>query len=72
MAIREYRFNGVNLTGDPVRGTVFAPSRRAARRRVDELSKNHRFRPDRLEQRRTYLYKVRTPEGEVAKGEPPV
>jgi type IV pilus assembly protein PilC len=69
MAIREYRFNGVNLTGDPVRGTVFAPSRRAARRRVDELSKNHRFRPDRLEQRRTYLYKVRTPEGEVAKGE---
>lgn len=69
MAVREYRFSGINVSGEPVRGTVFAPSRRAAKRRVDELSDEHKFRPDEVEKRQTYLYKVKTASGEVAKGE---
>jgi len=69
MAVREYRFSGVNTVGEPVRGTVFAPSKRAAHRRIDDLSKKHRFRTDEVERRRTYIYKVKTAAGEVAKGE---
>jgi len=69
MPVREYRFSGVNVVGDPVRGTVFAPSRRAAQRRIDDLSKKHEFNTDTVEQRRTYLYKVRTTAGNVVKGE---
>jgi len=69
MAVREYRFTGVNTAGEPVRGTVFASSKRAAHRRIDDLSEQHRFRTDEVERRRTYLYKVRTPEGKVARGQ---
>jgi type IV pilus assembly protein PilC len=69
MPVREYRFSGVNTIGEPVRGTVFAPSKRAANRRISDLSTKHKFRPDTVEQRRTYLYKVRTAAGAVVKGE---
>ena len=69
MAVREYRFSGVNVVGDPVRGTVFAPSKRAAQRRITDLSTKHEFTTDTVEQRRTYLYKVRTGAGTVVKGE---
>ena len=69
MSVREYRFSGVNVVGDPVRGTVFAPSKRAAQRRITDLSTKHEFTTDTVEQRRTYLYKVRTGAGTVVKGE---
>jgi len=69
MAVREYRFSGVNTMGEPVRGTVFAPNRRAASRRIDDLSEKHQFRTDEVEQRRTYMYKVRDATGSIARGE---
>jgi type IV pilus assembly protein PilC len=69
MPVREYRFTGTNVIGEPVRGTIFAPHKRAAERRIGELSESHHFEPEELERRRTYLYKVRHPSGEVAKGE---
>ena len=69
MAVREYRFSGVNTMGEPVRGTVFAPNRRAATQRIDDLSTKHQFRTDEVERRRTYLYKVRDAAGSIARGE---
>jgi type IV pilus assembly protein PilC len=69
MAVREYRFSGVNTLGEPVRGTVFAPNKRAANKRIEDLSSKHRFRTDEVEQRRTYVYKVRDAAGEIATGE---
>lgn len=69
MAVREYRFSGVNTMGEPVRGTVFAPNRRTATQRIDDLSEKHQFRTDEVEQRRTYLYKVRDASGSIARGE---
>ncbi len=69
MPVREYRFSGVNVIGDPVRGTVFAPNKRAAQRRITDLSQKHDFRTDTVEQRRTYLYKVRTTDGTTVRGE---
>jgi type IV pilus assembly protein PilC len=69
MPVREYRFSGVNTMGEPVRGTVFAPNRRAATQRIDDLSEKHQFRTDEVEQRRTYLYKVRDAAGSIARGE---
>ncbi len=69
MPVREYRFVGVAATGEQVRGNVFAPSRRAAQRRISVLSEKHSFEPDYLEERRAYLYKVRHPNGRVVHGE---
>lgn len=69
MPVREFRFSGVNTVGEPVRGTVFAPSRRSAQKRIDTLSQQHRFRTDLVEQRRTFLYKVRNAAGVIARGE---
>jgi len=69
MAIHEYRFSGVSMAGEPVRGTVFAPHQRAARRRVESLSEKHQFQPQQVEQRHTYLYKVKHPSGKVVKGQ---
>lgn len=67
--MREFRFSGVNLAGAAVRGTVFAPSRRAAQQRIADLAERHEFHPDQVEQRFTFLYKVRHPSGQVVKGE---
>jgi len=69
MPVREYRFSGVNTMGEPVRGTVFAPNRRAATKRIEDLSEKHRFRTDEVRQRRTFLYKVRNASGSLARGE---
>ena len=69
MPVHEFRFTGLSLAGDPIRGTVFAPSRRAAQRRISALSERHEFQPEEIEQRRMFLYKVRHPSGEVVRGQ---
>ena len=67
--MREFRFSGVNVTGEAIRGSVFAPSRRAASRRIDVLGDEHRFEPELVEERYTFRYKVRHPSGRIARGE---
>ena len=69
MAVREYRFNGVSQTGQPVQGTVFAPGQKAAKKRVEALAQRHSFRTQGIEQRVTFLYKVRHINGKVIEGE---
>ena len=69
MAVREFKFSGISASGQPVQGTVYAPSRRAAQKKVDTLSEKHHFRPQALQKRQAFLYKVRHPSGEVASGE---
>ena len=69
MAVKEFRFSGIGQSGQPVQGTVFAPSRRAASKKVESLSEKHQFRQQGIEQRRMYIYKVRHPNGQVIKGE---
>ena len=69
MAVKEFKFNGVSAAGQPVQGTIFAPSKRAAEKKVTSLSEKHHFRPQGLQKRQAYLYKVRHPSGEVATGE---
>ena len=41
MPVHEYRFTGVNVIGEPVRGTVFAPHKRAAER-LKELNRGQK------------------------------
>jgi len=67
--MKEFRFSGMSLAGEPIRGSVFAPSQRAATRRIAVLGERHKFQPDRLEQRHTFLYKVRHPNGQVVRGQ---
>ncbi len=70
-ATKEFRFNGIGAAGQAVQGTIFAPSRKVARKRVDQLSNQHSFRPDEtgIQQRRFFVYKVRHPNGEIVKGQ---
>lgn len=69
MAVKEFRFTGINGTGQPVQGTVFANSSKTARKRVDSLGERHGFRPQQMEQRQTFMYKVRHVNGNIIKGE---
>ena len=69
MAVKEYRFNGVGQSGQPVQGTVFAPSRRAASKKIESLAEKHHFRHQSMDERRMYIYKVRHPNGQIIKGE---
>ena len=69
MAIREYRFNGTSKAGQPVQGTVFAPSAKKARIRVDVLAEQHAFSTRSIEKRETYSYKVRHINGNWMDGE---
>ena len=69
MAVKEYRFNGVSQAGQPVQGTVFAPNSKTAKKRVEALADRHAFRTESLEQRQTFLYKVRHFNGKVIDGE---
>ncbi len=69
MSVHEFRFNGVSQAGQPVQGTVYAPSRKAAQRKLSTMAEKHRFTPRGLQQRRVYLYKVKHPSGKVVAGE---
>ncbi|HEX7071210.1 MAG TPA: type II secretion system F family protein [Rhodothermales bacterium] len=69
MAVREFRFSGSGATGQPVQGTVFAPSRRSAQRKIAQLSEQHRFVPRAIQERRVYKYRVRHTTGKVIDGE---
>jgi type IV pilus assembly protein PilC len=69
MAVNEFRFEGMTSSGQTVRGTVMAPSKRKARSKVEDLSEKHQFKPQALKKRRTFLYKVRHPNGKEVKGE---
>lgn len=67
--VREYRFQGLSAAGQPVQGTVFAGSLRMAQQKVADLAARHKFQAEKVDQRRTYQYKVRHPNGKVVAGE---
>jgi type IV pilus assembly protein PilC len=69
MPVSEFRFVGVGQAGQPVQGTVFAPSRRAANKKVDDLAGKHQFRLNNIQQRRAYNYTARHSSGKLVKGE---
>jgi len=69
MAVREFRFQGVGPGGQSVQGTVMASSKQKAQEKVEDLSEEHNFRPSDLKKRRTFIYKVRHPNGTVKQGE---
>ena len=67
--MREFRFSGVGVTGEAIRGNVFASNRRAAEKRVGVLSEQHQFEPEHVQERFTFKYRVRHVDGKVVKGE---
>ena len=65
----EFRFNGLSAAGQPVRGTVYAPNKRAAQKKVADLADRHSFALRDLDERVFFRYKVRHPSGKVVTGE---
>lgn len=65
----EFRFSGLSAAGQPVQGTVFAPNKRTAQKKVADLAGRHKFTLNDLEQRAFYRYKVKHPSGKVVTGE---
>ncbi len=68
-ANKEFQFRGMTPTGQSVKGTVMASSKRKARQKVDQLSTEHGFQASELKKRRTYRYRVRDPNGDEVTGE---
>ena len=65
----EFRFEGINPTGRPVRGMVNADSMNQAKAKVQQLARKHRVKVEKIQKRRTFMYKVRRPGEDVVKGE---
>lgn len=66
----EFRYQGVSLAGKPLQGTVLAPSRSEAKRKVNEIVAEHRVRVRALHKRVPFAYKVRKPGSQkVIRGE---
>ncbi len=57
----EFRYQGVTLGGKPTQGTVQAPNRMEARRKITELVKERQVRVRALHKRVPFVYKVRKP-----------
>ena len=67
--VREFKFIGTGQNGQPVQGTVFAQSRRAAQKKISTLAEKHNFRLQEVKQRQVFLYKVKHPNGKIVTGE---
>ena len=65
----EFRFNGLSASGQSVQGTVYAPNKRTAEKKVTALAEQHKFTLADLEQRALFKYKVKHPSGKIIKGE---
>ncbi len=65
----EFRFNGVASGGQSVQGTVYAPNKKTAQKKVESLAEKHAFTMRDLEERMLFHYKVRNKSGELVKGE---
>ena len=65
----EFRFSGVATGGQSVQGTVYAPNKKAAQKKVAALSERHAFALQDLEERMLFKYKIKHPSGKVVKGE---
>ncbi|HLA64502.1 MAG TPA: type II secretion system F family protein [Rhodothermales bacterium] len=65
----EFRFTGTTAAGQPVQGTVFAPNKRTAQKKVTSLADQHRFQLQKLDERMIFKYKVRHPSGKTVQGE---
>lgn len=65
----EFRFTGVSQNGQSVQGTVYAPNKRTAQKKITTLSEQHKFQMRALEERMVFRYKVRHTNGKVLKGE---
>jgi type IV pilus assembly protein PilC len=61
----EFRFTGTNTKGQPVQGTVFAPNKRTANKKVGALADRHRFQLRALDERAVFLFKAKHPSGKV-------
>jgi type IV pilus assembly protein PilC len=57
----EFRYQGVTMSGKPLQGTLLAPNRMEAKRKIQELMAEHRIRVQALHKRVPYAYKVRKP-----------
>ena len=60
---------GVGASGQPVQGTVLATSKRLAQQKLKVLAEKHQFTARALQQRQTYVYKIKHPSGKVIEGE---
>ncbi len=65
----EYRFSGVSAAGQPVQGTIFAPNKRTANKKVTDLAERHKFSLRELDERVFFRYKVKHPSGKTITGE---
>jgi type IV pilus assembly protein PilC len=65
----EYRFQGATPGGQSVQGTIMASSKSKAQEKVEGLAKEHGFNPSDLQARRTFVYKVKHPDGTIESGE---
>jgi type IV pilus assembly protein PilC len=67
--MKEYKYIGVHLSGQPVQGYFFAKNGIEAKNKVKELSSINRINITKLEKKAAYIYKVQKSNDNPVKGE---
>ncbi len=67
--MQEFRYKGLNVAGKPVEGTFFSKNQFAAQRRISEFARKKQLKITKLERKANFIYKVRSKDGKVIKGE---
>ncbi len=68
--LKEFRYQGVKRdTKKIVRGTIYEASLGTARKKINQLALEHNFGVQKVEQKKSFLYKAVTSQGKKVKGE---
>ena len=68
--LKEFRYQGIKKDNKKlVRGSIYESNMANARKRIGQLSLEHNFAVQTVEQKKTYLYKAYTQRGKLVKGE---
>ncbi len=66
--LKEFRYTGVNQTGNPVQGVVLAHNKSNAKKLVRDIESKQSISVNQIDQKSNYIYKIKLPSGKKVKG----
>jgi type IV pilus assembly protein PilC len=66
--MKEFKYIGIQLSGQPIQGYFFAKSRFDAKKKIQELRVTNRLNVTKLLQKATFIYKIQRPNAAPIKG----
>jgi type IV pilus assembly protein PilC len=65
----EFRIQGMAINGKPIKGIITAENYSLAKKKIQEMAKARNFTLNKIEKRKTYIYKIKKTDGKLTTGE---